>query len=510
MKPSSLFRSFFLVVVLMAGVGLPLFPLSAEENPGEEQVTATASKEQKTSFIQIYSWATILPQKLIDLQTKLAKEKSSKAVVKELLVLEKEAETLRKNMANDGTISSLQLMNTKSYKTAAFKISSRLKRLSEPITSAITYLAAQRKEWQGKKDQILGYDQKEVLSLALAEKQQKLLIETVEKALQLIKEQLEEVLAVGKKIGDFQVRLYSADADLEVLVAELRATALQKTSHSILSKKFYTRLNLNQFRQSYSNTRRFIADQLGNYEKNRKLVVLVFFACFLVYLGVHKSKGSITAASRWYPFALYPLATTIFLASSINAFLDMMPIDFDLPMQWEALLYIMTMLAAIRLITQLIEKKLHQRLIIRLIMFMAIAMIMIVVDLPQVMVLLFVFYASIAALVYYFYQLPSLRGKTGFAAWFIRTLGIFPAAVILFGITGYDQVAVILFSSMLSAVIAFLIIWILYRLHMGFFDYILTVLPSSTFRENKEIILKSLQPVIICIHILFLIAIQGV
>ncbi|MCP4343831.1 MAG: mechanosensitive ion channel, partial [Desulfobulbaceae bacterium] len=47
-------------------------------------------------------------------------------------------------------------------------------------------------------------------------------------------------------------------------------------------------------------------------------------------------------------------------------------------------------------------------------------------------------------------------------------------------------------------------------LHMGFFDYILTVLPSSTFRENKEIILKSLQPVIICIHILFLIAIQGV
>ena len=172
-------------------------------------------------------------------------------------------------------------------------------------------------------------------------------------------------------------------------------------------------------------------------------------------------------------------------------------------MQWEALLYIMTMLAAIRLITQLIEKKLHQRLIIRSIMFMAIAMIMIVVDLPQVMVLLFVFYASIAALVYYFYQLPSLRGKTGFAAWFIRTVGIFPAAVILFGISGYDQVAVILFSSMLSGVIAFLIVWILYRLHMGFLDYILTVLPSSTFRENREIILKSLQPVIICIHVLF-------
>ena len=188
----------------------------------------------------------------------------------------------------------------------------------------------------------------------------------------------------------------------------------------------------------------------------------------------------------------------------------MLPIEFELPLQWEALLYIMTMLAAIRLITQLIEKKLHQRLLIRSIIFMAIAMTMILVALPQVLILLFVFYASIVALVYYFYQLPNFRGKTGFTPWLIRTLGIFPAAVILFGISGYDQVAVILFSTILSSVIVFLIVWILYRLHMGFFDYILSVWPSSLLRENKEVILKNLQPVIICIHILFLIAIEAV
>jgi potassium efflux system protein len=510
MTPPGFFRSCFLVVVLMAGIGLPLFSLSAEENPGEAQVAATTSKEQEATLIQIYSWATILPKELIDLQTRLAKEKSSKAVEKELAVLQKEAETLKRNMASDGASSELQLMNTKSYKTKSFKISSRLKRLSEPITSTITYLSTQRKEWQSKKDQISGYDNKEVLSLALAEKQQEILIETVEKALEFIMEQLAQVLAVGKKIGDFQIQLYSDDAELKGMVAELRAAALQKTSSSILSKKFYTRINLNQLLQSYSNTRRFVDNQMENLENDRDLIVLVFFVCFLVYLGVNKSKGSITAASRWYPFALYPLATTIFLASSLNAFLDMMPIDLDLPLQWEALLYIMTMLAAIRLTTQLIEKKLHQRLLIRLIMFMAIAMIMILLDLPQVLILLFVFYASIVALVYYFYQLPSFRGKTGFTPWFLRTLGIFPAAVILFGISGYDQVAVILFSSLLSAVIASLIVWILYRLHIGFFDFILSALPSAMFRDNREVILKSMQPIIICLHTIFLIGIQAV
>ena len=56
-----------------------------------------------------------------------------------------------------------------------------------------------------------------MLALALAKEQQKALVETIENALQLIDEQLKMVLAVGKKIGDLQVLLYSADTDLEAM-----------------------------------------------------------------------------------------------------------------------------------------------------------------------------------------------------------------------------------------------------------------------------------------------------
>ena len=295
-----------------------------------------------------------------------------------------------------------------------------------------------------------------------------MLVETVDKALQLIEEQLKLVLAVGKKIGDLQILLYSAGTDLKAMDAALRAMSIQQTSPSMLSSEFYTRINANLFRQSYSSTRGFIVDQLESLKKNRNIVLLSLFAFLLVCFGMYKTKDLISSTSRWYPFAVYPVATTVFMASSLNAFIGMMSVNFDLPQQWEALLHILTLLAAIRLTTLLIENELRRRVLVRLIIFMAVAMFMVVLDLPQVLILLYVFYVSLLALVYYFYQLPSTRGKTDLKAWLKRTMGIFPAAVLILGISGYDQFAVILFSTLLSAVIACLIVWMLYRLIVRF------------------------------------------
>ncbi len=53
-------------------------------------------------------------------------------------------------------------------------------------------------------------------------------------------------------------------------------------------------------------------------------------------------------------------------------------------------------------------------------------------------------------------------------------------------------------------------VWMLYRLHFGFLDLLLSILPFDSCRENREIILKSLQPIIVWLHLLFLVAIQCV
>ncbi len=445
MKRSNCFHAFLLLIVIVVTIGQPLSRSWAEENPNAKDGKPAATEEQKTSLIQIYSWATILPKELIDLQSNLAKEQDVKMVEEELATLAKEAEELKKEVAIVGKNSDLQRSQITSYQNRVYKITSRLKNLSEPITSAISDLSAKRKDWQAKKDQITGYDKKEMLALALAKEQQKTLVETVQKAQQLIEEQLKLVLGTGKKIGNLQILLYSVNMDLQAMDGALRSTSIRQTSPSMLSREFYTRINGQLFWQSYTNTKRFIVDQLENLKNHVTLFFLSLCAFFLVYIGMHKSRELVSQTSRWYPFAVYPLATTVFMATSFNAFINMMPVDFNLPQQWEALLHILTMLAAIRLTTHLIENKLRRQLLIRLIIFMAVSMIMVVLNFPQVLSLLYVFYVSLLALFYYFYQLPDVRGKTDLKAWMRRTMGIIPAVVLLAGISGYDQFAVILF-----------------------------------------------------------------
>ena len=502
-----------IVAVLLVFFGLNVLPFSlqAEDNPKDAGAKAAPPPPpQKTTLIQIYSWATILPKELIDLQIGLTKEQDIQKVEKEVADLAKDVEKLKADVTLAKKANDLQIAQVTDYQTRIYKISGRLKNLSEPITAAISNLSAKRKEWQAKKDQISGYDKKEMLSLALAKEQEKTLVETVDKALQIINDQLTLVLAVGKKIGDLQVLLYSTNSDLKAMDAQLRAISIQQTSPSILSAAFYTRINGNLFKQSYANTRQFVINQLKSLQKYRNFILLGMIAFCLVCFGVYKSKDLIPTSSLWYPFAVYPLATTVFIATSINASAAMMSVNFDLPPQWEALLHILTLLAATRLTTYLIADKRRRRLLIRLIVFMALAMLMVVINLPQMLILLYVFYVSVLALVYYFYQLPSTRGKTDLKSWLSRLMGLFPAAILILGISGFDQVAVLLFSTVLSAVTSCLIVWMFYLCFLGFIDLVLTVQPFSLLSENREIILKSLQPIVAWMHIILLAAVQGV
>lgn len=491
-------------------IGCPLYSLSAETSSAKAEEKDPAVKEQQTTLIQVYSWATILPTELIDLQTNLAKEIDIKAVDEEITILAQEAEALKKEISEAKKIKDLQLAQVADFQAKVQRINNRLKSLSGPILSEISNLSEKRKEWQTKKDQILGFDKKELLALALAREQQKALVETIDNALQLIGEQLKIYLAIGKKIGDLQVLLYSTNNDLKSMDAELRAISIQQTSPSMLSREFYSRINADLFYQSYSNTRQFVTDQLKSLKKNLNLLFLNLVGFLFICFGMYKTKDLVSSSSRWYPFALYPVATTIFMVSSLNAFIDMLPVNFDLPQQWYAFLHILTLLAAIRLTTLLIENVIRRRLLKRLIVFMVLTMIMVVLGLPQIIMLLYVFYVSLLALVYYFYQLPSTRGRTDVKAWLSRFMGIFPATVLLLGISGYDQFAVMLFSTLLSAVLACVIVWMFYRLLFGFFDLVLTLLPFDLLRDNHEIVLKSLQPIIVWLHILLLVAIQGV
>jgi len=385
-----------------------------------------------------------------------------------------------------------------------------MEKLSKPIATAIEDLSLRRKDWQTKKAQIESFENSEILAIGLADQQLQSLIETTAQAFELIEKRLALALILGKKIGDVQILLYDIESDLLELSKELIAVSIQQTSPSMLSAEFYSRINHNLFQQTYSILKQFSNQQRIFLKKNLTLVLLSLLLLLVVAYGLRKTRDVTPTSSRWHPFATCHLATAVFLAVNIYAILNLVEVNLGLPENWGFFLNIIMMFAVIRLTSHLVHSKWQRGLFIPLTSFTAITSAMVMVDVPQIFILLYVFYVSLFALFFYLYQLPGTRGLPKKEAWVRRALGLFPAIVLISGISGYDQFAVIIFSTVLSAVIASLVIWLMYMLHLGGLDFLILISPFKILNENRQKIVSGLMPIVLWGHILLFIGVQAV
>lgn len=510
MISSHRFNQILLVFTLFIFVIFSPFSVVTGEEKQEKKDEVVVNEEQRTTRIAIYSWATILPKELIDLQNKISKEKRFKLVAELLPKLTEETDELRWDTTTAQTSPELQLFQVASLLDRTQKVGSRLSKITESINGFISSLLEDRKEWLKKKEDIADIAQREEILLVLEKEQYEKLLETVEEALRLIEEQLKSVLTVGKKIGDLQVVLYTIDSDLQELDVELKEISTQQTAPSMLSAEFYSRINYNLFSQSFNRTKFFILDSLESMQKNLRYVILGSLGFVLICFVIYKTRGLAGPDSRWQQFAKRPFATAIFMVSSINAITNILPLNTDLPERWEALLHVITLFAVMRLTKYIVTDKGKRKFLNQLSFFMAMTMILILLGLPQTLILLYVFYVSIVAFVYYLTRLRSVRGQNSKEAWMRRIWGVFPAIVIISGMTGYDQLAVMFFSDFLSTIISSLIVWVLYLFHLGFLELFLSILPFMIVRKNIADIIKSVKPIIALLHILMLITIQSV
>lgn len=496
-----------LILFLFIGVPGVLF---AEEKTETVKKAEEVAVEQKVSFIQLHAWATILPKELIDLQKRIKSDTSVAFVSRDLLLLVEEVEQLRWEATIAMTNPEIQLPQVSGHQNRVYKMTGRLEKLSEPIQKAVSSLSTERKEWLQKKEQVVEFGQRDDYSLILGEDQLQELVLTIDKSLALLEEQLRQVLDLGKKIGDQRVLLYAVNADLKMLEDELKTTSVHKTSPSILSGDFYSRINVNLFHQSVRSTKRFLAEQSMMMEKSLRVVVFTLIGLIMVGFAVYHSKTLVSPSSPWYPFAVSPVATTFFMASSLGDLINIMPIDFELPAQWQAALHLFMLVALIFLTMKIVKERWWRQLLITLIVFMGVIMAMVFVDLPQFLIFLYVFYISLVAFIYYICQLPRTAVLRTRDKWGRRVLGVFPAIILIMGVSGYDQFAVIAFSTCLMSVVAVLVVWMLYKMHLGLLDLVLSSLPFAIVKEHQAVIVERFRPILLWIHIFLLIAVQTV
>lgn len=504
------FRILLLITLIHCGTSTYSAAEEAQSDEKVDEKIVEATAEEKTTLIHLYSWATILPKELIDLQKAISKDEKFTSIQNELPKIQESIDAIRWDTTMAQTNPDLQMFQLANLQNKSVKIASRLKQITEPVNTSISFWSDARKNWLNKKQEILHLDENQEIPLILNNKEHEKLVNTVDEAILLIEKHLRTLLNIGKDIGDQQIALYAIEGDLQSLDAEVKATSIQQTAPSILSGEFYSRIKLSTISTSYHKTKLFFSGRVSSLKKNQHLLILGF-ACFVVICTIiSKSRGLIRPNSEWHPFTKRPIATTIFMVAAINAITTVLPFKADLPEQWDALLQVITLIAVTRITKHLISDVSRRRLLNRLALFMGGAVIILLLGLPQILLLLYVFYVSVALFIYYIVTLPSTRGKPTKEVWRKRIWGVLPAFVIISGITGYDQLAIMVFSVLLSSVIGFLIIWVLYRFNLGFIDLLLSFLPIALVQDNFTYIIKSLKPIIKWFHVLILLTIQSV
>jgi len=500
--------TFFLLLLIILVLPLSSYCTEEETPPTKEKITVTV--KEKTTLINLYSWATILPKELIDLQNEISSNHRIKAVQDRLPALKEEIDAIRWDTTAAQTTPDLQLFQITSLQNKTQKIVSRLKKNTDYINETISFWSDTRKEWLSKKTQILFMSKNEEIELIIGNEQYQKVLSTIDEAISLIEKHLKLSLIVGKDIGDLQIELYTIEGDLQSLDEELRSISIQQTAPSMLSAEFYSRLNLKIFTQSYNKTRHFFWGRIKSVKNNLHYLFLSCTGFVLLCFVISKSKHFIRPNSEWLPFTNRPIATTFFMASIVNAIFSVLPLKADLPEQWDALLLVITLIALTRINKHLMDDVERRKLLTQLTLFLGGAIIILLLGLPQLLLLLYVFYVSIFTLVYYLCKLPFTKGKDIKDVWRQRSWGILPALVIIFVVTGYDYLAIMVFSMLLSSVISCLGVWVLYRFSLGFIDLLLSTLPSTLVQKNYSDILESVRPIIKWLHIVILITIQSV
>ncbi len=466
--------------------------------------TPAADEKNSTSVIQFYTWAGMLPRNFVDLQKQIVSVKHSDNLPSEVSSLEQEIKKLRLDFENIMASGNVQIMHVDALHAQSHHISNLVQKNSKLLTAAINDMSSWRSEWAEKKKQLESYAKEEQLQLVLAVEHKESLGKVINDALQLIDSHLTPALFWGKSVADLQVQLYIIDSDLKELDGEVRKASIKQTAPSILSLKFYKRINKDLFAEAYEDLAGFLAQHIKSGIQHKKLVAGSFLGILVLFIAVYISRRDLPSTSRWYPFSKCPGATALFASTTFIDMLTQLFVHVKLEQKWGQIFDAVTILALVRLLTYCMEKSHVRELLKRLSLFMAITMLLMAIGLPQLLVLFFVFYASIVALLVYVFEFK-YKGSTRWRTVLRRTWGILPLFIVLTGVMGYDQFSINTFTVLLNSVSTCLVVWMFYMINMGLLEIVLRRMPFSLLRDNFKVIQKALGPIIGWLHIFYLI-----
>ncbi len=473
------------IILLLVVLCSPVLSMSAEE-----QQEKSLAPEQALSIISAYSWTNTLPRELIDLQNDVETASDLNPFKKSLPELSEQIDTLEWEVVSLKSDPNLTYHDLVSFETKLVKINSGLDKINDPINAHIKHLEKWYKDWLGKEKQLQALIEqiKTNPELHVAFSGVDSLTETIEAAKQLIEEQIKPNLLAGQQIGENQTRVYVLKDTVRNLLTQMKKAGTQQTSPPMLSAEFYKNINKQIFFNGWQNIRIFLKYQWSYVKQHFNIIALCTFLILALTILIHFSKRLTKPSAKWYSFTATPLASALLIIGTGFTILNSLEINLKLPPDWETMLYIPPILAVIFLIDSVYKKHWQTKLLKQLLIFLCITLLMTVINLPQMLNYLLSFYLSVALLSYYFLlfakrmMVPSQRRIT----WAMMLWAVFPLSVIITGVAGFDQFAVLMFGRVLALVGATLIVWFMAKLLSGVVELVLTNTPVKLIRHNAN------------------------
>lgn len=470
-----------------------------------EQVTDTKESQlitaQKSTLVQFYSWATMVPKELIDLKAMLQTSGYAKRLSSDIPALTADIRDLRWELSTTSSAPYLRQYVLDRFQNKLIRLQERSTSLGALARESVETLSAKRNQWLEYKEKLESYTSNTEITAVTPPATYRDIAEYIREALENLDVNLNPALMAGKDLANMQMSLQTVEMDLLTQHRSYLESRTTRNSISTLSAMFYNQISLTVLEEIGQKLKKFCASHVKLITGNIKYTLIGLFIFILLAAFISLSRGLVKASSRWYSFSSYPVAASIFIIAALHSiFGKNLSLEFE--NQWSLMLNIITIAAVIRLARKNIRQPWKRTVFTRLSAYLLVLMTLAILEPPQILMLLFVFIASLSAFLMY---LANLRQEAQSSAQriFSRIWGILPAAIIIVCLAGYDHLAIFMFSTMISSITICLFVWMLFHLSCGLLELLLQLVPFTIVRNNIATVVNSVQPIFAVLYILF-------
>ncbi len=506
-------RRLFIVICALVSLLLAAPAMQAEEPAADKQQEAegeAAAAAEQLDLIEIYTWTNSLPRDLVDLQADIDALADFDERDTQLPAIKKRIEDLTWEETSLKSDPNLSFHTINSFEAKIDRLRERIARVDNPIQNNIKTLESWHRKWLAKEkklQQALDQFENEFESSDMFPEFYSL-SDNIAAGKDLIRSNLKANLLAGHEIGKLQTRVYEMDSTAASLMAEANVLRTQQTSPSMLSTEFYQQISALQFTRAWDNLKLFIAFQYDQVRGNPALLAGALLAVAIMAFLVRLSRSRVKPSSLWADFADRPFVTSIFIFCIAFSLLTPLKTIIALPPDWDMIINL-PLLASVGIFSANIFKSPWQVSLVRhLLAYFGLAIILTLINMPSVLFYLFVFYLSVGLILYYLVEF--IRHKAIFGSrwkrlsvliWFV-----FPVFIVIVGVSGFDQLAVVLFGRILAFIAVTLTVRLLLRFWCGFIELLLVNAPWNLIRTNAATIVSQLRPLLALLHFILWIA----